>query len=56
MLWGGEGKELGTDPVEISHVDSFELLVSGAVVSILSKFKLKGSQDILFKAKIPQPT
>lgn len=41
MLGRGEGEELGADPVEIPHVDSFELLVPGAVVSILSEIKLK---------------
>jgi hypothetical protein len=27
VLWGGESEEMRADPVEISHVDPFKLLV-----------------------------
>ena len=31
MLGGGKGEEVWCDPVEVTHVDSFETFISGVV-------------------------
>jgi hypothetical protein len=57
MLRRGESKEVGGDPVEVTHVDSFKLLISAfqSAQGMSCRTKTKG-QIILFKVEVTEST
>jgi hypothetical protein len=58
VLWGSEGEEVLSDPVEIAHINSLELLVSIPDINQYQSFykRLAAIENILFEIEIAQAT
>lgn len=55
LLRRGEGEEVRCDPIEVTHVDSLELLISGITVRMENSNRPK-VDNILFKVEVAKAT